>query len=167
MLSTHWLCDDACGAPPPIRSRASGLYYVIARFDSEPNSFGGYTYDVQDQQHNKGNCRPGDGCGERSRHVRGNRHGGLGISGQRVRGWWLDVDGLPLIDPWQPSPSYNESPSSAAVRYEPHPVQHLHRHRIWRPFLLPTGWREIKAQGSRIKVLFSPIESWASADQSR
>jgi hypothetical protein len=33
-----------------------GFYYFIARFDSDPNRFGGYTYDVEDQQHNKGNA---------------------------------------------------------------------------------------------------------------
>jgi len=33
-----------------------GFYYIIARFDSDLNVFGGYTYDVQDKLHNAGNA---------------------------------------------------------------------------------------------------------------
>src|SRR6266566_2657761 len=140
-----------------------GFYYVIARFDSEPNSFGGYTSYVQDPQHNKGNAGLAMVAVSAEQHVGAIDMGDWGSRDSGVRGWWLDVNGLPLIDPSQPSPGRNGIPdrqlpsgmNSTLSRTYIDTGFGVH-------FLLPTGWREIKAPGLAPNSAFFANESVVS-----
>jgi len=140
-----------------------GFYYVIARFDSEPNSFGGYTYDVQDQQHNKGNAGLATVAVSAQQHVGGIDMGDWGSRDSGVRGWWLDISGSPLIDPSQPSPSHNRIPRRQLPSGMNTTLSSTYIDTGFGVhFLLPTGWREIKAPGLAYKSAFFANESVAS-----
>jgi len=140
-----------------------GFYYVIARFDSDPNRFGGYTYDVADKQNNNENPGLASIAVSAVQRVGGIDIGDWGSQDSVTRGWWLGVYGLPLIDPLQPSPGLNAIP----VRQLPAGMNSalsstyidtgfgVH-------FLLPTGWREIKAPGLARDNAFFANESVVS-----
>lgn len=144
-----------------------GLYYVIARFDSEPNSFGGFTNDVQYQQqykqHNTGNTALATVMVSAEQHVGGIDMGDWGSRDSRVNGWWLDVDGLPLIDPSQPSPSHNGIPGrQLSSGMNPILSSTYIDTGFGVHFLLPTGWREIKGPGLARNSAFFANESVVS-----
>jgi len=125
-----------------------GFYYVIARFDSDLSVFGGYTYEVQDTQRNKGNASLATVGVSAEQQVGGIDIGDWGSQDSAVRGWWLDVHGLPLVDLSQPSPS----PKGVPVRQLPAGLNSALSSTYVDTgfgvrFLLPIGWRQVNAPG--------------------
>jgi hypothetical protein len=140
-----------------------GFYYVIARFDSEPNSFGGYTYGVEYQQHNKANAGLATVAVSTEELVGGIDIGDWGSQDSGVRGWWLDVDGLPLIDPLQPSPDPNAIPGRQLPAGMPSSLSTTYTDTGFGVHIpVPTGWHEIKAPGLAWSSAFFANESVVS-----
>jgi hypothetical protein len=125
----------------------TGYYNVIARFDSEPLQFGGYT----DHIHNGVNGEyslASVGVSAQQR-VDGIDIGDWGTTRSADLGWSIDVHGLPLFDPLLPS----ASPTYGTIRDSPsQPDPILSSNYVDTAFgvhlLLPTGWIEVKAPGS-------------------
>lgn len=124
----------------------TGYYNVIARFDSEPLRFGGYTSHVQNNVNEYRLVSVGVSAQQR---VDGIDIGDWGTSESVVLGWSIDVLGLPLFDPLLPS----ASPTSGTIRDSPNqPDPILSSNYVDTAFgvhlLLPIGWSEVKPPGS-------------------
>jgi hypothetical protein len=125
----------------------TGYYNVIARFDSEPLQFGGYT----DHIHNGVNGEyslASVGVSAQQR-VDGIDIGDWGTTKSEDLGWSIDVHGLPLFDPLLPS----ANPTSGTIRDSPsQPDPVLSSNYVNTAFgvqiLLPIGWSEVKPPGS-------------------
>jgi hypothetical protein len=124
----------------------TGYYNVIARFDSEPLQFGGYTSHVQNNLTEYSLVSVGVSAQQR---VDGIDIGDWGTSESVDLGWSIDVLGLPLFDPLLPS----ASPTSGTIRDSPsQPDPILSSNYVDTAFgvhlLLPIGWTEVKPPGS-------------------
>jgi hypothetical protein len=126
----------------------TGYYTVIARSDSDPLGFGGYTNRIRDKIKNGGDTRLAVVAVAPQQVVRSVDIGDWGTADSLNQGWWIDVNGLPLLDPSLPSPT----PIPVPVRQLPPWNTTLSSNYIQTPFgarfLLPVGWIQVKGPAS-------------------
>jgi hypothetical protein len=126
----------------------TGYYNVIARFDSEPLQFGGYTSHIQNNMNGTYYALVSVGVSAQQR-VDGIDIGDWGTRESMDLGWSIDVLGLPLFDPLLPS----ASPTSGTIRdspSQPDPIlsSNYVNTTFGVHFLLPIGWSEVTPPGS-------------------
>lgn len=122
----------------------TGYYKVIARFDSEPLGFGGYTDHVRDPVNRADYSLVMVEVSAQQR-VDGIDIGDWGTRESVDLGWSIDVHGLPLLDPLLPS----ASPTDGTIRDSPsQPDPILSSNYVDTAFgvhlLLPIGWSEVR-----------------------
>jgi hypothetical protein len=124
----------------------TGIYDVIARFDTDPLRFGGYTYRVQNKVGNGADTKLVEVRVSAQQRVGGVDIGDWGSAESTDKGWRMDVYGLPLTDPSQASPSvtaaqFRQLPAGPDPMLSSTYVNTAFGVR----FLLPFGWGEVKA----------------------
>jgi hypothetical protein len=140
----------------------TGYYNLIARFDSEPLRFGGYTFNVKNNGNGADYALVSVGVSAQQR-VEGIDIGSWGTRESVDLGWSIDVHGLPLFDPLLPSASATDG----AIRDSPpQPDPILSSNYVNTAFgvhfLLPIGWSEVKAPGAYPSYAFFANENVAS-----
>jgi hypothetical protein len=126
----------------------NGYYFVIARSDSDPLGFGGYTNRIHDKVVNGGDTGLAVVAVGPQQVASGVDIGDWGTADSLTQGWWIDVNGLPLLDPSQPSPSDFPVPARQLPAWNPPLSSNYIQTPFGARFLLPVGWSQVKGPAS-------------------